>query len=104
MVRLRIGIDLDGVIFKFMESFDKFMGGFGYKVLKDTFYLSERYGLHNGDEPEFLRIFGEQRKYRELEVINGAKEGIAALAKQNDIFILTARLSNRETRHIIEPV
>jgi uncharacterized HAD superfamily protein len=89
-----IGVDLDGVIYKFVEQFDELIKSKGMKV--DTSLYSR--GL---DDETMLKILIENEKgrvYRNLEEYENAVNAVNKLSKKYAVYLITSRADRFKTK------
>ena len=95
MEKMKIGIDIDGVIANFIKKFLEF-----YNRKTGNSFSTENWVTYNFWD--FMSITKEEGKklmeefysledFDEIPLIEGSKEAIPELAKQNQIYIITAR-------------
>jgi len=92
---MKIGIDIDGVVLNYMKGYLEF-----YNQEKNTNYKSEdifsqdfgkSFNTSLEEARETVRLFRKTDIFKNLDLIEGAKEGILGLERNNDICFITAR-------------
>lgn len=88
----KIGFDLDGVVYNFMDSFDAFAASCRYSLKDDSAYnIAKRFGVGEKDAKIILNGFGETRPFKWIPLIYKAKEEMIRLSLNNEIYIVTYR-------------
>ena len=94
--RLKIGIDIDEVIFSLMENYIKFHNqrhGTTFRLGDISDYHLWKCGVHKSKEESVKEVLEFQNSiyFDELDLIEGAKEVLEELSKKYQIFIITSR-------------
>lgn len=89
----RLGLDLDGVIYDFDKSFNKWMRKKGYFLINKWIYKTEeRYPTLTKEKAnKLIKEFSETRQMRKLEMYPNALEVIGKLREDYYIWIITNR-------------
>jgi len=85
--KLQVGLDLDGVIYQFIEEFDTFALERGHKINKSDYNR----GMLEQKMKELLTLFGMHRPFLWLPIYPGVKENLDRLSNKYDFHIVTFR-------------
>lgn len=87
MKRLKVGLDLDGVVYNFMDDFVEFLKKYHNNLRKDNY----NFGLDQKEIKIYLNNFAESRPYLWIPLEKKAKKNILRLSKKMDFYIVTFR-------------
>jgi len=87
MKKLKVGLDLDGVVYNFMDDFTKFIGKYHKNLRKDKY----NFGLSQKEINNHLEDFAESRPYLWIPMEKKAKKNILRLSNKMDFYIITFR-------------
>jgi len=87
MKKLKVGLDLDGVVYNFMDDFKTFLKKYGYEIQEEKYNR----GLDKKEIDLHLRDFAESRPYLWIPLEKGSKKQILRLSKKMDFYIVTYR-------------
>ena len=94
---MKIGIDIDDVVVEFVKGYLKmYEKTYGQKfVFEDLKSYNFGYLLDFSKEEEYESVnkFFETKDFENLDLIEGAKEAIYEISKENEIFFITSRPS-----------
>ena len=89
---MKVGFDLDGVVYDFTSSFDKFMRRKKLNLVNESSYnLGIRYGITEVEGFNKLHIFSRLRPFRWIDLNEIAKKEMIDLSKNNELYIITHR-------------
>lgn len=92
---MRIGIDIDGVLSDYMSSLNNHVNsvlGTSFKYSDYSDYdFNKVWGLSKDQAGSLLRNHDNSPQLAELSVIEGAKESVNQLRKENDLYVVTSR-------------
>lgn len=93
--KLKIGIDIDEVVVEYIKHYLKFCeANLGKKFLLEEiskFNLWKVLDISREEVVGIARKFNEERLFLELNFIEGSKNAINFLSKENDLFFVTSR-------------
>ncbi|MBT6690005.1 hypothetical protein HN903_04470 [archaeon] len=104
---MKIAIDIDEVIVKFVAKYMEFVGNKGYRRVEyeDVFCyeLWEVLGIEKNLVNELFDEYNNSEEFKENNFIDGACEGVCFLKEKHDISFVTARSKKlcKETRALI---
>jgi uncharacterized HAD superfamily protein len=84
---MKIGIDLDGVVYDIISPFDKFLIGKGITPVEFEYGR----GLEKDIVREYFQKFSEGRPFLWIPQFEGAVDSINKMSKENELFIITYR-------------
>ena len=94
---MRIGVDIDEVLFPFSDRLLEFYNKrHGKNIKKEDLYAYEFYKVINVSRDEEMKdiiAFTNSKLFKEMKPIEGAVEGIKELRKNNEMYVLTGRSS-----------
>jgi len=85
--KLRVGLDLDGVVYDFIGNFDSFARARGEKI-DETDYNR---GLSEAKVKYLLDDFSKKRPFLWVPMMDGVKGNLERLSKKMDFYIVTHR-------------
>ena len=89
---MKIGFDLDGVVYDFCTPFDNYMKRMGFGLKDGSEYeLASRYGVKSEVAPVFLENFGKTRPFTWIPLNNEARQAMIDLSKEHELYIVTYR-------------
>ena len=92
---MKIGTDLDGVVVEFARGFLKFYNQkFGTNLKYENWRVydfGEAFGIPREEERNLVREFQQLNLSDSLNLIEGVKESIDRLAKNNQLYVITSR-------------
>jgi uncharacterized HAD superfamily protein len=96
MYHARLGIDLDGVIAEFVESYVEFINKvkgtcFTKEQAHQSWNFTDSLGLSNEEEKYFMKSFINSGRFKLLKVLEQAKESIIELSSFYRLFAVTSR-------------
>lgn len=98
--KLRIGIDLDDVVFDFVNFLIKnYQEKFGKNILFEeisSFYFEKVFNLSREEINLFFKEIFTKDSVLNMDLCEFAKEVIFGLSKDNEIFFITSRVDARE--------
>jgi len=94
MKKLKVGLDLDGVVYQFIEYFDKFAESKGISLDKTDYNR----GLDESKIKPILEDFGKLRPFLWIPTYPGVQENLQRLSKKYDFHIITFREWIKEGR------
>ena len=95
---MKIGIDLDDVVLDFFPSFFDFYNrryGVNFKISDVTSYNIWEIGIGRTKEEavSFIDEFYESDDYDGIPFVEGSREGLDELGRDNELLIITSRLT-----------
>jgi uncharacterized HAD superfamily protein len=103
---MRIGIDLDDVVFEFArELLIEYNFHHGtYFTFEDIFsyYFSDVFKTSGENIVEFMKKYFGEEKVRNLPLCELAKESIFSLAEKHDIYFITSRVYKEGTKESLD--
>ncbi|GEM_PF-4113271 len=93
---MKITIDIDGVLGKFIEEFTDFVNlnynrRYNIEDLKNLRSFETMFNLSTEEIIKLLKEFGDTGRYQTIEPIKGSIEGIEELVKYHELHVVTSR-------------
>jgi len=92
---MKIAIDIDEVIVKFVEKYLKFIESKGYKKVKyedvSTYRLWEVLGIEKKVAIDLMREYNLTDYFKNVDFVKGARDGVKFLRDNYDIYFITSR-------------
>ena len=93
---MKITIDIDGVLGKFVEEFTDFINlkynrRYDIEELKNLKSFETMFNLSTEDIINLLKEFGDIGRYLKIKPIKGSVEGIEELVKYHELHVVTSR-------------
>ncbi len=99
--KLKIGIDLDDVVFEFMKTLvnyynEKTRSNFLYEEM-NSYKISDTLKINHEEVDDIIKEMIEKNKNLDMAVCEFAKESILNLSKNKEIYFITSRVHRKNT-------